>query len=138
MKRTENENKMTEIAKVTEKKRAAGSCIKHLEPDIEGYSIAAEEKSDLSFLAQANSFHHTFRKKKELISELDCALEKLNDDLKNIKRNMNKSLVFCFCEIYSVVLSTKKMCLGLQKFFFGGEVLTCFPKIIYTLPSTLY
>ena len=72
------------IAEVIEKKRAVESCIKSLEPDIEGYSIAAEEKSDLSFLTKANSFRHTLRKKKELISELDHALEKLNDELKNI------------------------------------------------------
>ena len=62
---------MIEIAEVTEKRRAVESCIKSLEPDIESCSIAAEEKNDLSFL----------RKKKELISELDCALEKLNDEL---------------------------------------------------------
>ena len=47
-------------------------------------SIAVEEKSDLSLLTKVNSFHHTVRNKKELISELDCALEKLNDELKNI------------------------------------------------------
>ena len=67
---------MIEIAEVTENKRAVEFCIKSLEPDIESYGIAAEEKSDLSFLAKANSFPHTFHKKKELISELDCALEK--------------------------------------------------------------
>ena len=76
--------KMIEIAKVNEKKRAVESFINSLEPDIESYSIAAEQKSDMSFLAKANSFHHTLRKKKELISELDCALEKLNDEPKNI------------------------------------------------------
>ena len=76
--------KMNETAEVTEKKRAVESCIKSLEPDIESYSIAAEEKSDLSLLVKANSFRHTVHKKKELISELDCALEKLNDELKNI------------------------------------------------------
>ena len=76
--------RMNEIVEVTEKKRAVESCIKSLEPDIQSYSIAAEEKIDLSLLAKANSFHYTVRKKKELISELDCALEKLNDELKNI------------------------------------------------------
>ena len=35
---------------------------------------------------------------------------------------------FCFCEIYSLVLNTKTICLGPQKFFFGGKVSTCFPK----------
>ena len=75
---------MNEIAQVTEKKRAVESCIKNLVPDIESYSIAAEEKSDLSHLAKANSFCHTVGKKKELFSELYCAHEKLNDELKNI------------------------------------------------------
>ena len=47
--------KMNEIAEATEKKGVVESCIKSLEPDIEIYSIAAEEKSDLSLLAKANS-----------------------------------------------------------------------------------
>ena len=51
---------------------------------LEGYSTAAEKKSDMSFLAKANSFRHTLCKKKELISELDCVLKKLNDEFKNI------------------------------------------------------
>ena len=46
---------------------------------------------------------------------------KLPDERKNIQRNMKKSLVFCFSEIYSFVLNIKKMCLGLQKVFFGGR-----------------
>ena len=75
---------MNEIAEVTEKKRTVESCKESLEPDIDSLSIAAEEKSDLSLLTKVNSFHHTVRNKKELISELDCALEKLNDELKNI------------------------------------------------------
>ena len=77
-------HKLIEIAKVTEKKSTVESCIKPLESDIENYGIGPEEKSDLSFLAKANSFCHTLRKKKELISEVDCALKKLNDELKNI------------------------------------------------------
>ena len=48
--------------------------LKSLESDIESYSIAAEEKSDLSLLAEANSFSHTVCKKKELISALEYAL----------------------------------------------------------------
>ena len=48
--------KKIEIAKVTKKKKAVESCIKSLEPDIEIYSIVAEEKSDMSFLAKANFF----------------------------------------------------------------------------------
>ena len=48
--------------------------LKSLEPDIESYSIAAEEKSDLSLLAEANSFPHTVFKKKELILALEYAL----------------------------------------------------------------
>ena len=53
-------------------------------------------------------------KKKELIFELDCALKKADDERKNL-RNM-KSLVFCFCAIYSLVPNTK-MFLGPQNFF---------------------
>ena len=68
---------MNEISEVTEKEKTVKSCIKSLERDIESYSIAA-------LLAKANSFCHTLRKKKDLISELDYALEKLNDELKNI------------------------------------------------------
>ena len=75
---------MNEIADITEKKRAVEFCIKGLELDIGSYSIDAEEKSDFSLFAKANSFGHTLCEKKELISELDCALEKLNDELKNI------------------------------------------------------
>ena len=65
---------MNEIAEVTEMKRGVECCIKSLEPDIESYSIAAEEKSDLSLLAEANSFPHTVCKKKELILALEYAL----------------------------------------------------------------
>ena len=52
---------MNEIAEVIDKKRAVESFIKRLEPDIESCSIAAEEKSDFSILAKANSFRHTLR-----------------------------------------------------------------------------
>ena len=79
--------KMIEIAKVNEKKRTVESCMKSLESwelYLESYSTVAEKESDLSFLAKANSFRHTFCKKKELISELDCVLKKLNDEIKNI------------------------------------------------------
>ena len=55
---------MIEIAEFTEKKRAVESCIKSLEQNIEGSSIAAEEmKSDTSFLTKANSFRHTLVKR---------------------------------------------------------------------------
>ena len=80
-KNRKRKRKMIEIAEVTGKKRTAESSITILEPDIESYRIAAEEKIDLSFLARASSFRRTLHKKKELISELDCALEKLNDEL---------------------------------------------------------
>ena len=55
---------MIEIPKVTEKRRAVESCIKLLQPNIESYSIDAEEKSKLSIIGKANSFCHTRRKKK--------------------------------------------------------------------------
>ena len=58
-------HKMIEIVEDTEQKRAVESSIKSLEPNIKSYSIAAEEKSDLSFLAKANSFLHILRKKEE-------------------------------------------------------------------------
>ena len=55
---------MIEIAEFTEKKRAVESCIKSLEQNIEGSSIAAEEmKSDISFLTKTNSFRHTLVKR---------------------------------------------------------------------------
>ena len=76
--------KINEIAELTKKKRAVEFCMKSLEPGIESYGTAAEEKSDLSLLAKANSLRYTVRKKKQLILELDYALEKLNDELKNI------------------------------------------------------
>ena len=75
---------MNEIAEVTEKKWTVESCIKSLEPDIESCSVATEEKSDLLLLPKANCFCQTLCKKKDLISELDFALEKLNGELKNI------------------------------------------------------
>ena len=54
---------MIEIPKVTEKRRAVESCIKLLQPNIESYSIDAEEKSKLSIIGKGNSFCHTRRKK---------------------------------------------------------------------------
>ena len=55
---------MIEIAEFTEKKGAVESCIKSLEQNIEGSSIAAEEmKSDISFLTKTNSFRHTLVKR---------------------------------------------------------------------------
>ena len=84
IKNRKQKRKMIEIAEVTEKKRAAEFCIKSPDSDFEFYSIAAEEKRHLSFLDKANFFHGILRKKKELISELGCALEKLNDESKNI------------------------------------------------------
>ena len=43
---------------------AFDSFIKRLRPDNGSYSIAAEEKSNLSFFVKINSFHHTLCKKK--------------------------------------------------------------------------
>ena len=56
--------KMSEIAEVSEKKRAVESCIKGFVSDSESYSIIAEEKSDLSHFAKANSFRYTLCEKK--------------------------------------------------------------------------
>ena len=71
--------KMNEIAEVTEKKQAVESCIKSLEPDIDSYSIAAEDKSDLSLLAKGNSFCHTLRKNKELILHGVCQIKEFSE-----------------------------------------------------------
>ena len=67
--------KMNEIAGVTEKTKAVASTIKNLEPDIVGCSIAAEEKIDLLFLDEANSFCYTLCKKRKLISEVAVLLK---------------------------------------------------------------
>ena len=66
---------MNEIAGVTEKTKAVASTIKNLEPDIVGCSIAAEEKIDLLFLDEANSFCYTLCKKRKLISEVAVLLK---------------------------------------------------------------
>ena len=58
---------MNKIAEVTEKKRNVESCIKNLKPGI----------------LRVISFFAILCKKKELIFELDCALRKANDELKN-------------------------------------------------------
>ena len=74
---------MNEIAKVTEKKRAIESCIKSLEPDIESSVLLLKRKVICPFLPKQTLFAILFVKRK-LISELDCALEKLNDEIKHI------------------------------------------------------
>lgn len=77
--------KMSEIADVKEKKRVLEACIKSMETDIESYSIAAEEKNDLSLLTKANSFRVTIRSKKEVLSGLEMALVQLSEEVKTIK-----------------------------------------------------
>ena len=75
--------KMNEIVEVTEKKRAIESCIKSLEPDIESSVLLLKRKVICPFLPKQTLFAILFVKRK-LISELDCALEKLNDEIKHI------------------------------------------------------
>ena len=75
--------KMEEIANVKEKKKVVESCIETLQIDIEKYSIAAEEKGDLSLLTKANSFRATVKEKKELILNLDMALKNLEEKCKS-------------------------------------------------------
>ena len=124
---------MIEIVEDTKQKRAVESSIKSLELNIKSYSIAAEEKSDLSFLAKTNSFLHILRKKKEF----------QNLNVLNIQRNMKKSIVFCFCNFlqsflqFFLVISLpqcliQRMFFGLQKFVFEGQFSTYFPKTIST------
>ena len=62
------------LQKSLKRKGLLSLALKSLEPDIESHSIATEEKSDLSLLAEANSFSHAVCKKKELISALEYAL----------------------------------------------------------------
>ena len=71
-----------EIAEVEEKKRALESCIQCLEKDIVDYSLAAEKESDLSLLTKANSFRVTVSSKKETLTNLETALERLDKELK--------------------------------------------------------
>ena len=73
--------KLEEIAEVKEKKQALLSCINSLEIDIESYSIAAEKENDLSLLTKANSFRVTVKSKRETLSVLDGALQKLENEL---------------------------------------------------------
>ena len=75
--------KMNEIVEVTEKKRAIESCTKSLEPDIESSVLLLQRKVICPFLPKQTLFAILFVKRK-LISELDCALEKLNDEIKHI------------------------------------------------------
>ena len=56
--------RMNEIVEVTEKKRPVESCIKSLEPDIQSYSIAAEEKVICHFLPKQTLFIILFVKRK--------------------------------------------------------------------------
>lgn len=76
--------KREEISSVKEKKKALELCISSLNIDIEKYSIAAEEKGDLSLLTKANSFRTTIKEKKILVSSLDRTLEKLDHESKSI------------------------------------------------------
>jgi len=42
-----------------------------MENDVEAFSIAAEEKNDISLLTKANSFSITIRSKRETLASLD-------------------------------------------------------------------
>ena len=67
-----------------EKKRALESCIQCLEKDILDYSVAPEKESDLSLLTKANSFRVTVSSKKETLTNLESALERLDKEIKEI------------------------------------------------------
>ena len=75
-----------EIDEIKKKKQNLRKCIKTLEDDIAKYSIEAEEKADLVFLAKANSFRKTKIEKEKTVKALDSALEKLDKNLKNISK----------------------------------------------------
>ena len=74
-KNQKQKRKMIEITEATEKKKIFESCIKSLTSDIGSYTIAAENKSDLSFLAKANSFVQTLCKKKGQFQNLTVLLK---------------------------------------------------------------
>ena len=76
--------KSEEIAEVKKKKRALESCIQCLEKDIIDYSLVAEKESGLSLLMKANSFRVTVSSKKETLTNLESALERLDKELKEI------------------------------------------------------
>lgn len=56
-----------------------------MENDVEAFSIAAEEKNDISLLTKANSFSITIRSKRETLASLDNVLVKLDEELLKIK-----------------------------------------------------
>ena len=74
------ENKKSVISDEKTRKRK----MKSDEADIETYSIAAEEKNDLSLLTKANSFRKTVREKKNTLEDIVKILERLDQELKNI------------------------------------------------------
>ena len=76
--------KLEERAAVQEKKKVLETCIKDMESDVENYSTAAEKKSDLTLLTKANSFRKTIQEKKKVLSSLEEALFKLDEEAKNI------------------------------------------------------
>ena len=67
--------------------RALASCIQCLEKDIvdyRDYGLAPEKERDLSLLTKANSFRVTVSTKKETLTNVESALERLDKELKEI------------------------------------------------------
>jgi len=83
-KKTKNENGRDSRSE-REKKRAIEAGIRSMENDVEAFSIAAEEKNDISLLTKANSFSITIRSKRETLASLDNVLVKLDEELLKIK-----------------------------------------------------
>ena len=92
--------KSDEIAQVKEKKIALESCIKSLEANIETYSIAAEEKNDLSLLTKANLFRKTVREKENTLEDIE---KFLRDWTKNSKIYRFSKSIFCRDSLNGIV-----------------------------------
>ena len=77
--------KMDEIADVKKKKHTVESCIESMEIDIEKFSFEAEKEEKLLLLSKANSHRETVKGKKRSLSTLDETLDKLKDELYQLK-----------------------------------------------------
>ena len=108
-----------------------------IEVEVVRWLILAHSKQWKIFKKQNSVMKSEISELTEKKRGVESCIKSLDLHKKNLTVLLKKSLVFCFCKIYSLVVNTRKVCLGLQKFFFGGEVFTCFPETIYTLPSTL-
>ena len=76
---------MDEIADVKEKKHTVEPCIESMEIDIEILSFEAEKEETWSLLSKANSYRETVKGKKRTLSTLDGTLNKLEDELRQLK-----------------------------------------------------